>query len=377
MIVLLQEIAMQLFLWLLRLTDGVMEIFSVLAGAEDASFGGRRAGILEIALSDPSVESVFWCIFILSAGLACLFGIVGLVRNMLRADRSVPGVAGRFLTSLLGGLAVLSVVMLGIGVADEVLRLISGIFRAGNAPRLSSTVFEACVGEWANGYSSAELDITSASVRDVLGDAEGAGFFPTGWKGNGMVDPDSFMYLPALISGIGVGASVLSAAVTLAKRVYEISMLYVSMPAAAATLPADDGQGFRRWTETMVYKILVAYGAVFAVNVFAMLLPVASGIEIPGISPFGEGVFRIVMIVGGAALVPAGQAMFAGLFAPRAETSSGGGIFGRVYHTARTAAGAAAAAAGAVLGKRGAKDREPSGRYADAPSAPGTEEGGE
>ena len=65
MIIFLQEIVLQLFLWLLRLCDGIMEIFSAVAGIVDVTYHGERVNIIEHLAAQSSVETVFWCVFIL------------------------------------------------------------------------------------------------------------------------------------------------------------------------------------------------------------------------------------------------------------------------------------------------------------------------
>lgn len=42
-----------------------------------------------------------------------------------------------------------------------------------------------------------------------------------------MVNPDSFMYMPALIASIAVSIALIVAVINLAKRIYEILILYI------------------------------------------------------------------------------------------------------------------------------------------------------
>ena len=172
-------------------------------------------------------------------------------------------------------MAMLAVVILGILIANSLLQLLARIFQIDNNTKLSTAIFNACVGDWVNGYSASNMDVTSLSVSKILGGYDTAlfGIWPTSWKCNGMVNPNTFMYLPALIAGIALTIALIIAVLNLAKRVYEIVFTYFTMPISMSTLPLDDGARFKNWREMFVTKIVLAYGAVLAVNIFALLLP--------------------------------------------------------------------------------------------------------
>ena len=132
--------------------------------------------------------------------------------------------------------------------------------------------------------------MTSLSVSKILGGYDTAlfGIWPTSWKCNGMVNPNTFMYLPALIAGIALAIALVIAVLNLAKRVYEIVFTYFTMPISMSTLPLDDGARFKNWREMFVTKIVLAYGAVLAVNIFALLLPLINQMHIDGVSGFAQ-----------------------------------------------------------------------------------------
>ena len=200
-------------------------------------------------------------------------------------------------------------------------------------------IFNACVGEWLNGYSASNIDVTSLSVGQILGGYNAAlfGIWPTSWKCNGMVNPNTFMYLPALIAGVALAIALIMAVLNLAKRVYEIVFTYFTMPIAMSTLPLDDGARFKNWREMFVTKIILAYGAVFAVNIFVLVLPIINGMHIDGVSGFENSMFTIFMIVGGAMLIPAGQTLFARLFGQADDMRAGGGWLRSAFYGGRIA----------------------------------------
>ena len=339
MLIFLQEIGLQLFLWLLQLVDGLMDLFSAMTGIATVNYHGQQVNLIEFIVGDSAIGTVFWCIFITAVGLTCIFTIVGLVKNMIANNRNVSTIVGKFFLALLGTMAMLAVVILGILIANSFLQLLARIFQVNNTTKLSTAIFNACVGEWLNGYSASNIDVTSLTVSQILGGYNAAlfGIWPTSWKGNGMVDPNTFLYLPSLIAGIALCVALVIAVLNLAKRVYEIVFAYFTMPIAMSTLPLDDGARFKNWRELFVSKLILAYGAVFAVNIFALVLPLINAVHLDGVNGFGNAMFTIFMIVGGAMLIPAGQTLFARLFGQADDMRAGGGWLRSAFYGGRIA----------------------------------------
>ena len=99
----------------------------------------------------------------------------------------------------------------------------------------------------------------------------------------------------------------------------------------------DDGARFKNWREMFVTKIVLAYGAVLAVNIFALLLPLINQMHIDGVSGFANSMFTLFMIVGGAMIIPAGQTLFARLFGQADDMRAGGGWLRSAFYGGRIA----------------------------------------
>ena len=339
MLIFFQELILLLFLWFLKVIDGIMEIFSAIAGVTDVTYQGERVNIIEFIVGDSTVGTIFWCVFILAVGLTCIFTIVALVKNMIANNRNITTIIGKFFLALLGTLAMVVVVILGILISNAILVLVSEIFEIGNTTKLSNSIFNACVGDWVNGYSINEINVSTLSVRKIFGDYNTAAFgiWPTSWKNNGMVNPDTFLYLPSMIASIGLMIAMVVAIINLAKRVYEIVLLYIVLPVSMSTIAVDDGARFKIWRETFVTKIVLAYGTVFSVNIFILILPFISKMKIPGVSNFANSMFLIFMIIGGALVIPAGQTLFARLFGQADDMHAGGSFLRSAFYGSRFA----------------------------------------
>ena len=341
MLLFFQQLGLLLFLWLLQLIDGIMELFNAISGIADVNYQGQKVNILELIIGDPVVANIFWCILILAVGLACIFAIVGIIKNIIANNRNLSSIVGKFFLAILGTFAMLAVVFLGIMIAGSGIKLVAQIFQIGNTMKISNAIFNACVGDWINGYSIDGIDVTSLSVGDIFGTFNSAlfGIWPTSWKMNGMVNPDTFYYLPALIAGVAVAIALLIALVNLAKRIFEVVYLYFCMPISMSTLPLDDGARFKNWREMFLTKIILAFGAVFSVNVFAIILPFIMQIHVDGLGGFGNAMFMLVMIIGGAMVIPAGQTLFARLFGQADDMHMGGGFLRSAFYGGRIIGG--------------------------------------
>lgn len=335
MLIFFQQLCLLLFLWLLKLVDGLMEIFSAISGITDVTYKGEKVNIIEFLASDSTVNTIFWCIFILAIGLTCIFTIAALIKNMINSQRNVSTIVGKFFLALLGTMAMLTVLFLIILISNSLLVLVSQIFEIGNTTKLSSALFNACAGDWINGYSVSEFDISRLGVKEIFGDYTTGFVFPDKWKYNGMVNPDKFLYLPSLIAGVALAIALVVAVLNLAKRVYEIIFMYFVMPMSMSTLPLDDGARFKTWRETFITKIVIAYGTVFSVNIFVLLLPLITRMRIDEISGFGNSMFLIFMIVGGAMVIPAGQALFCKLFGQADDMHAGGNFLRSAFYGSR------------------------------------------
>ena len=247
MLIFFQELIMLLFLWILRLIDGMLNIFSAMSGVTNVNYHGQSVNIIEYLVGDSTVGTIFWCVFILAVGLTCIFAIVAFVKNMITNERNVATILGKFFLALLGTMAMVIVVYLGILISNSVLQLVAEIFQIQNTTKLSNMLFEACVGEWLNGYSIAEVDVSSLSVQDIFGTYNTVvmGIWPTSWKMDGMINPNEFMYLPSMILSIGICLALLIAVLNTAKRVYEIVFMYLVMPLSMSTISLDDGTRFK------------------------------------------------------------------------------------------------------------------------------------
>ena len=186
---------------------------------------------------------------------------------------------------------------------------------------------------WANGCKAEDIN-WSMSVDEVFGKhGKVLGLFEDEekeYKIKPMVYLDSFNMFTAYLVAIIILISMFMLCVGLVKRIYDIIVLIICMPLVCGTIPLDDGARFRAWRETFMSKLLVAFGAVIALNVFYMITGYVSGDfsstmnELVDKGVLGSGavtVFKMLLLMGGAMCVNGSQALIARILGTSADES--------------------------------------------------------
>ena len=215
-------------------------------------------------------------------------------------------------------------------------------------------------------------------VSNILGD-HNSFVIPTSWKGDGMVaDPDGFNFIIAYICAIVLLIALIGATFGLVKRLYDIVILFISLPGIAATIPLDDGAKFKLWRETVISKVFLAFGTVLAVNVFTIVAPSLLAVSIGNAEyEIINSVLRLILVCGGALTISGGQLLFARLIGTSAEESREMGQSARtLFAGATTALGGARATGRLVFGTKNAYGQRVGGLLKGGAGAVGAIGGG-
>lgn len=207
---------------------------------------------------------------------------------------------------------------------------------------------------WYKDHSAAELDFSVMTPDKVFGvHKKTLGLFEDADKGYSVepiVDMDSFNFWTAYLVVVVMLVAVIFSMLGLVKRIFDIVFLFITLPLLSATIPLDDGVRFKHWRETVISKVLLAYGAVLSVNVFLMIVPVINSMnfESLGWSAFVERLFRMFVMMGGAMAINGGQLLLARLIGTDASESR------EMANSARALLGGAMAASGIARGVKNA-----------------------
>lgn len=205
---------------------------------------------------------------------------------------------------------------------------------------------------WVNGEQG--LDFSKVTPDEVFGvrDKNLVGFEKDesdySKSQNPIVYLDSFNFLTAYLVVIVMILALVFSMLGLVKRIFDIVMLFITLPLISATIPLDDGARFKSWRDTVLSKVVLAYGAVLSVNIFLLIMPIINSLQFEelGWSGFLENLFKIFLMMGGALSINGGQLLLARLMGTSAEESR------EMAHSARALLGGAGAVGGIMRGAK-------------------------
>lgn len=364
--------------WFLRMLDGLFNMFQALAGTKQVDLKDRTSTtLIDYFLSNDVVTTIFWFLFIISIFIAAVCVVVSVIKsivNMKGGERKPHAKSlGQGLGSILVTIVMAIIMIVGISVSNTTLRYVNNAFYGGNEPNLPKQIIDMSIeeayeidygrtndpenidddgnyikiyfktieivdettgeisyemvksGGWYEGCSIEDysLEMTPDEVfgyykKNIIGmDKEG------GHKeGTGIINIDSFNFVLAYIAVLALLVVLGLSALTLVKRLYDIVLLFLSLPLISGTIPLNDGAYFKIWRETVISKVILAYGAVISVNVFMIVIPLLNNIDFVGnFGALGGKIFHLLLIIGGALSINGGQLLFARLFGTSAEES--------------------------------------------------------
>ena len=205
---------------------------------------------------------------------------------------------------------------------------------------------------WRNGHTAADLDFSVMSPDEIFGvHKKTLGLFEDGDKSytqQPMVEMESFNFWTAYLVVIVMLVAIIFSMLGLVKRIFDIVLLFIVLPLISATIPLDDGVRFKNWRDTVVSKVVLAYGAILSVNVFLLIVPTISTIDFTelGWSALTENLFKAFLLMGGALAINGGQLLLARLMGTSADESR------EMAHSARALLSGAVAAGGVVRGAK-------------------------
>lgn len=203
-------------------------------------------------------------------------------------------------------------------------------------------------------YTPADLDFSSMKPDQIFGvHKKTLGLFEDGSKPytrSAMVELESFNMWTAYLVAVIMLVVIIWSMLGLVKRVFDITFLFLALPLVSATIPLDDGAKFKTWRDTVISKIILAFGVVFSINIFLLMLPIIQQIDFValGWSAAITTVFKIFLMLGGALAINGGQLLAARLVGADASESR------EMSQAARALLGGTMAAGGLLRGAKNA-----------------------
>ena len=375
------KVLMWIEIGVLRVVDMIMQLFSVFSGIEDVAIGESGKGtLLEYFVTNQSVINAFWALFIIGVACTGIFTVIAIVKNMVVVKKTVGKILAKMLTAIFSMILVIMCLFGFIYGANVVLQQVDGALAQDNRLTIGQQLFVAGIDDdaWINitpreGYTVREEGLMAifgeTNVTDEQGNvylvpkADWSGVTPDNVFGvyekdsldifenvdknreGGFVDIEKYDFFIGVPAAIIIVVVMFVAVMGLVTRLYDLVFMLLTSPLVMSTLPLDDGAKFKLWRETAISKTLLAYGTVFAVNIYIIILPLLSKLSIAG-QPTLTTLMRVLLIICGALTISNGQLFFARLLGTDAQESRQAAhgmrtMFAGVMGSARAVKGAA------------------------------------
>lgn len=201
-------------------------------------------------------------------------------------------------------------------------------------------------------YSASDLDFSEMNPDIIFGiHKKTLGLFEDESKPytrKAMVELDSFNLWTAYLVVVIMLVVIIWSMLGLVKRIFDLTFLLLALPLISATIPLDDGAKFKTWRDTVISKIVLAFGIIFSINIFLLMLPIIQSVDFValGWSATIATVFKIFLMLGGALAINGGQLLAARLVGADASESR------EMTQSARALLGGVMAAGGLARGAK-------------------------
>jgi hypothetical protein len=327
--------------------DFIVETFYKLSGLEAVSVDGKETDLLSHFIQTPAIQTAFLGVFLVGVILLCVFVLIAIIRSEY-ADRQHKKTKGQILVKAGQSFIIFLIIPLllatGILLTNTVMNAINGSMLVGvggtghtsfGGQILATSGYNAFTGsagaraEIERKFITGELDYTNLSVVKQYYDLSDMNFFI------------------GIFSGLILVVMFALAALRFVQRLFDVILLYVISPVSVATIPLDDGARFKLWREMLISKVLSAYGIIFAMNLFFLIVPQVNRIQFFS-NGFQNGLISLLFIIGGAFAVTKAYMVIAQLTGSNAGAQEAQQTMAGIYSGIRMARGAVRFGAGAI-----------------------------
>lgn len=131
-------------------------------------------------------------------------------------------------------------------------------------------------------------------------------------------DIEKINYFMGIVGTLLIMVILAAATFTCARRIFDLMVLYIVSPYFASTIALDGGEKFKGWRELFIAKFFNCFGAVFAIEIFLIVMPnlVNSDMIVFSPDPFRNNLTKMVLVLGAAFAVFTGSGLIMNVLNP-------------------------------------------------------------
>lgn len=153
MLIWLQQLFMQVLIWLLAVIDSIFGVFAALGGISEVNVnaGDGHMTLTSYFLSLNTVQKAFWIVLIASVVICGVCTIVAIVKNAINAKGGEPKsharTIGQAMSTLFISLFMAAFFVGGVGLADKLLATVNKELNGGEMQTMSANIIDVSLGQ--------------------------------------------------------------------------------------------------------------------------------------------------------------------------------------------------------------------------------------
>jgi hypothetical protein len=280
------------FMFICKLIDFIKDIFYMLCGIDTVEVNGEQSDLLSSLIQSDTIKRTFLIIFIIGVILLVVFTIIAIIKANYQEKQNWLSVLKKSGQSFIIAVLIPFTVLAGIVLTNTVMSSINMAMNpyGGSAHATIGGEFLATIG----------ADSFTGSNKDEI-----ISKFVSGELDYGNIDLvksyfniQSMNYLIGILGGFVMLVMFVLSSITFVQRIFDIILLYLVSPVSISTIPLDEGNRFKVWKDTMIGKILSAYGIILVMNLFFLIIPQVYEIRFFE-NDFQNGVVDVLFLIGG------------------------------------------------------------------------------
>ena len=292
--------------------DNLLACANMLCGIEPIRYAGTEMDFLTFLLRNQNIIYAFTGAVLVAVLLVAVFGVIAIIRT-IASEKNEKTPAQIFVSV---GKTLLT--FLFIPVAMTVL-----IFFTNTIMRV---LYMTTTGGSQDGLGRF---LAGAFGQDALKDGVPSDFYLSSSfnyhsTGNvkGYLDLSDYDYFFSWISSLVIIICIGAALLVFVDRAIAIVILFIFSPISMSTTVLDDGARFKLWRDQFISKLLMGYGCIIAINIYALIIAAITNDNLVFFDNTTlNNVMKIVIIVGGGVSMMRMQALVGNLIASGAGSN--------------------------------------------------------
>ena len=322
---------------LLRLIDGLISCANKLCGIETVNIGGTETDLVSYMMRSETLSNAFRVAAVIGFVVLIFFTIARIIMVIVKEkpDMSPGQVAVKAFKTLLLFLFVPAIMITAIWALNTLMGILYSVTRNGSQ-NLGSFLF---------GIFSQDAEITNPTLYEEI--VAGTKSYVDTDLVSEAIDLSDFDFLYSWAAGLVLLFTLTSAMVQFVDRAISIGVLFVVSPFSVASSVLDDGGRFKLWREQVLIKFMSGYGIILYLNIYCLLISIITPSSVVFYPDSGliNGIFKLLIIIGGAFAMQRGSALIGNLL------SAGGGSRELMDSSLARLGASAIAGGGKLVGK--------------------------